>query len=73
MPFTKFKNVLLNTTNIDRSFYMHCHGGVRSLIAVSYASKLGFKDPVNMSGGIIEISSIKIPLSKPNKDPVSTL
>ena len=55
-------NIPLNIIdlNIERlnkstSYYIHCAGGYRSMIACSILKRLGFDSPIDISGGFAEI------------------
>jgi len=49
---------------IDGSFYVHCAGGYRSMIACSILKARGIKKSVNVKGGFKAIATTDIPMSE---------
>jgi rhodanese-related sulfurtransferase len=51
MPLSSF-NTNLNNLSKDDNLIIYCHHGVRSLRVCNYLEKLGFKNLINLEGGI---------------------
>lgn len=47
----------------SNTYYVHCAGGYRSLIAASILKSYGLKNVINVSGGFKEIKETKVPLT----------
>lgn len=53
----------LHHLNPDNTYYVHCAGGYRSMIAVSLMRKKGFKNLINVYQGFGGISKTSIPVT----------
>jgi len=50
-----FINDHMDELNLDNTYYLHCQGGYRSVIAASILKARGFNQLVNVEGGFNEI------------------
>lgn len=55
----------LHTLNKDHSYFIHCAGGYRSMMATSILQKNGFKNVTNVRGGIAKIKEAGVPVVQP--------
>ncbi|MGQ0827260.1 MAG: MBL fold metallo-hydrolase [Bacteroidota bacterium] len=55
----------LKTLDKNQSYFIHCAGGYRSMMATSILQKNGFKNVTNIRGGITKIKEAGIPLVQP--------
>jgi hydroxyacylglutathione hydrolase len=55
----------LDTLKKDAKYYVHCAGGYRSMMAVSIMLKHGFKNLVNVHGGMSKINTTGVKLVIP--------
>lgn len=59
-----FINIHMNEFQINKSFYLHCAGGYRSMIAASILKSRGIHNLVDIKGGFNAIKKTKIKTSK---------
>lgn len=59
-----FINDLMNEWDADRTYYVHCAGGYRSLIAISILQSRGYRNLINVEGGFNAIRQTAIPVSE---------
>lgn len=59
-----FINSHLEDLDKNETYYLHCAGGYRSVIASSILRKAGYKNLVNVRGGFNDIKETHIPLTK---------
>lgn len=57
-------NEHINDLKKDNKYYLHCKSGYRSMIAASIMKKAGYKDLVDIKGGIEAILESDIPVSE---------
>jgi hydroxyacylglutathione hydrolase len=57
-------NENINELNKDNKYYLHCKSGYRSMIAASIMKKAGYKNLVDIKGGIEAILESDIPVSE---------
>jgi glyoxylase-like metal-dependent hydrolase (beta-lactamase superfamily II)/rhodanese-related sulfurtransferase len=69
----KAKHVALDSINKDyekldkgAEYLVHCAGGYRSMIAVSYLKSKGFERVKNVNGGFSKIKHMKLPMESSN-------
>lgn len=58
-----FINTWIEELDLNKSFYLHCAGGYRSMIAASLLHAHGFRNFIEIQGGFAQISSTNIPKS----------
>jgi len=61
--FEAWKNSGKETDNMDETFYVHCAGGYRSVIAASILKSRGIHNLVDVAGGFGAIKKVGIPVS----------
>ena len=54
----------LNKLNKKDTYYLHCAGGYRSVIAISLLMKNGYSKLINVDGGYNSINKTNIPINK---------
>ena len=54
----------LNKLNKKETYYIHCAGGYRSVIAISLLMKNGYSKLINIDGGYNSINKTNIPINK---------
>jgi glyoxylase-like metal-dependent hydrolase (beta-lactamase superfamily II)/rhodanese-related sulfurtransferase len=59
-----FINHHLNDLDKDETYYLHCAGGYRSVIASSILRKNGFKNLINVRGGFNDIKKTDLPFTQ---------
>ena len=57
-------NESLNHHDFEKSFYLHCAGGYRSMIALSILKNRGIHGGVNVAGGMKAIKETSIDLQE---------
>ncbi|MDX1627553.1 MAG: MBL fold metallo-hydrolase [Fulvivirga sp.] len=67
-----FINRHMSQIDADKTYYLHCQGGYRSVIAASILKARGFKNIVNIDGGLDEIKKSCIHLTA-YKEPTTML
>lgn len=55
----------LKSLDKNKSYFIHCAGGYRSMMATSILQKNGFKNITNIRGGIAKIKEAGVPLVQP--------
>lgn len=58
-----FINEHLHDLSKDKTYYLHCKSGYRSMVASSILRKNGYKHIVDVAGGIQAISKTEVPLT----------
>lgn len=56
-------NEHINDLDKDKTYYLHCKGGYRSMVALSIMKKAGYKNLINVAGGMDAILESDIPVS----------
>lgn len=56
-----FINDHIEDLDKDETFYVHCRSGFRSMIAISILHRAGYKDLVNMEGGMLALEKTRLP------------
>ncbi|UII27711.1 MBL fold metallo-hydrolase [Fulvivirga maritima] len=51
----------------DKTYYVHCAGGYRSMIASSLMKRAGFKNPINVYGGFKAMEEAGLPVLLPTE------
>ena len=64
IPLARLENEL-SLLDKNTTYYVHCQGGYRSMIAISLLQKNGFTKLINVSGGINAITKTGIKLEVP--------
>jgi rhodanese-related sulfurtransferase len=60
-----FLNENMAQINPDKTYYLHCAGGYRSMIAVSILKARGFENLIDVDGGFAAIKALgKLPLTE---------
>jgi glyoxylase-like metal-dependent hydrolase (beta-lactamase superfamily II)/rhodanese-related sulfurtransferase len=60
-----FLNENMAQINPDKTYYLHCAGGYRSMIAVSILKARGFENLIDVAGGFAAIKALgKLPLTE---------
>ena len=62
-----------NAGDKDQKILFHCGAGLRSLLAVTIAERMGFTNVTNLAGGFNKIKSNNIPTTEMTQTPVITL
>lgn len=52
IPLSKFKELAPQQLKMDDEIFIHCHHGGRSMQACLFLESLGYKNTVNVAGGI---------------------
>ncbi|MFI1770973.1 MBL fold metallo-hydrolase [Thalassobellus citreus] len=58
-----FINDNMHTINKDKTYYLHCAGGYRSVIAASILKARGFNNLIDIAGGFVAIKNTNTPTS----------
>jgi hydroxyacylglutathione hydrolase len=59
-----FINKNMSEVDRDKTYYLHCAGGYRSMIAASVLRTRGFEKLVNIKGGYKAVAETKIPMTE---------
>ena len=59
-----FINHHLEDLDKDETYYLHCAGGYRSVIASSILRKNGYKNLINVRGGFNDIKKTDLPFTQ---------
>lgn len=54
----------LESLDIDKTYYLHCAGGYRSMSAISILKTKGYKNLVNVNGGFDDIRNTDVPVTE---------
>ncbi|MBL3655058.1 MBL fold metallo-hydrolase [Fulvivirga sediminis] len=57
----------LQALDKDKTYFVHCAGGYRSMIAASLMKKNGFRHPINVYGGFKAMEEAGLPVLVPEK------
>ena len=58
-----FINEKMNEIDANKTYYIHCAGGYRSVIAASILKARGFKELINVEGGFDQLKNTDMPIS----------
>ena len=58
-----FLDERMNEIKANKTYYIHCAGGYRSVIAASILKARGFKELVNVEGGFDQLKTTDMPIS----------
>ncbi len=58
-----FINKNMSRVNRDNTYFLHCAGGYRSVIAASILKSRGFEDVINILGGFKEMVNTDLPMT----------
>ncbi len=59
----EYINSNLTVLSTNKTFYVHCAGGYRSMIAASILKSHGYSNIINVEGGMKAIKNTKVPIS----------
>jgi hydroxyacylglutathione hydrolase len=57
----EFINERMNDVSKDKTYYVHCAGGYRSVIAASILKARGFNNLIDIAGGFDAIKTTDLP------------
>jgi len=58
-----FINENMNVLDRDKTYYIHCASGYRSVIAASILKARGFENLVDIAGGFAALKKTKLPIT----------